>query len=105
MTDTLPLNGLAPADLLRLVAGAERGSEHPLAQAIVEGAQAQGISVGNATEFDSIAGQGIAATLDGHRVLAGNAGLLAARGMALDGLAEQAAVLAEVRENADVCRH
>ncbi len=95
LTDILPLNGLASADLLRLVAGAERGSEHPLAQAIAEGAQAQGISLGNATEFDSIAGQGITATLDGHRVLAGNAALLAARGISLDGLTERAAALAK----------
>ncbi len=95
LTDIVPANGMAPAEILRFAAGAERGSEHPLAQAIVEGAVTWGVTLGNAVSFDSIAGQGIAATLEGHAVLAGNAGLLAARGISPDGLTAQADALAQ----------
>ncbi len=94
LTDIIPANGMAPAEILRFAAGAERGSEHPLAQAIVEGAQAQGVLIGDASAFDSIAGQGISATLEGHAVLAGNAGLLTAHGIASDSLMAQADALA-----------
>lgn len=95
LTDVIPANGMAPADILRFAAGAERGSEHPLASAIMEGALAQGLVLGSASAFDSIAGQGIAATLEGHAVLAGNAGLLTERGIAASGLTAQADALAE----------
>ncbi|MGE5229075.1 MAG: heavy metal translocating P-type ATPase, partial [Deltaproteobacteria bacterium] len=59
-------------ELLRLVAGAERGSEHPLAVAILAAAAERGIEVPAATGFEAIAGHGIRAQVDGHTVVAGN---------------------------------
>ena len=78
----------APAedDVLRLVAAAERGSEHPLGEAIVRHAREErSLDVPDATAFDATAGQGIAATVDGRSVLVGRHAFLVARGVELDG--------------------
>ncbi len=64
-------------DVLRLAAGLERGSEHPLAAAIVAGAEARHLSVPAATEFSSQTGKGVSGKVDGHAVLLGNAAQLA----------------------------
>ncbi len=58
--------------LLRLVAGAERGSEHPLAAAILAAADERGLDVPAASGFEAIAGHGIRAEVDGHTIIAGN---------------------------------
>ena len=63
-------------DLLRLVASLERGSEHPLASAIVEGAVGKGIDLADAESVDSITGKGIRGVVEGRRVLMGNAALM-----------------------------
>jgi len=81
-------------DLLRLVASAEQGSEHPLATAIVEGAVARGLSLQHATDFEAVTGKGMRARVDGHEVLAGNAALLVDAGIDPGALADQAATLA-----------
>jgi Cu+-exporting ATPase len=62
--------------LLRLAASLERGSEHPLAAAIVAGAQERGVELTNATAFASLTGRGVAGEVDGHRVSLGNRALL-----------------------------
>ncbi|HQJ26379.1 MAG TPA: heavy metal translocating P-type ATPase [Thermoleophilia bacterium] len=79
VTDVVPFDGAGgaapPLDedgLLRLVAGAERGSEHPLAAAILAEADARGVATPRATAFEAIAGHGIRAVVDGHTVVAGN---------------------------------
>ncbi|HQH22163.1 MAG TPA: heavy metal translocating P-type ATPase [Thermoleophilia bacterium] len=79
VTDVVPFDGAdgaaPPLDedgLLRLVAGAERGSEHPLAAAILAEADARGVATPRATAFEAIAGHGIRAVVDGHTVVAGN---------------------------------
>jgi Cu+-exporting ATPase len=64
-------------ELLRLAAGLERGSEHPLAAAIVKGAEARNLIIPQATEFQSITGKGVVGTVEGRRILLGNAALLA----------------------------
>ena len=64
--------GVDNNELLRLVAGAERGSEHPLAVAILAAAAERGLDVPAATGFEAIAGHGIRAEVDGHTVVAGN---------------------------------
>jgi Cu+-exporting ATPase len=64
------------ADLLRLVAAAEAGSEHPLGEAIVRFAQRTDMIVPKASGFEAIPGRGIVATVEGHRVVAGNLALL-----------------------------
>jgi Cu+-exporting ATPase len=63
---------LDEAGLLRLIAGAERGSEHPLAAAILAEAAERGLDVPAATSFEAVAGHGIRAEVDGHSVVAGN---------------------------------
>lgn len=73
--------------ILGLVAGAERRSEHPLGQAIVQGVQARGIPVSEPASFEAIPGHGIAAEVDGHRVLVGNMRLMHQQGVELGNLA------------------
>jgi Cu+-exporting ATPase len=63
-------------EVLRLAAGLERGSEHPLAAAIVQGAETRGLAISPAVEFQSITGKGVVGSVDGRRVLLGNAALL-----------------------------
>ena len=62
--------------LLRLAASLERGSEHPLATAIVAGAQERGVELTGATAFDSVTGKGVIGEVDGHKVSLGNRALL-----------------------------
>jgi Cu+-exporting ATPase len=71
--------------LLRLVAAAERGSEHPLAGAIVAAAEERGLSIPKAVEFEAVAGHGIRAVVDGHTVVAGNERLAGAAAAELAG--------------------
>ncbi|SMP81466.1 heavy metal translocating P-type ATPase [Noviherbaspirillum suwonense] len=68
-------------EFLRLVASAERGSEHPLGEAIVQGALERGLTLSNATSFNSVTGQGITATVDGRHLLLGNLALMMANGV------------------------
>ena len=75
------LDGQDADALLALVAAAETGSEHPLGEAIVAGARAKGLALAESTAFEAIAGHGIAATVGGRRVLAGNRRLLAEAGI------------------------
>jgi Cu2+-exporting ATPase len=80
-------DGLPETDLLALVAAVERESEHPLAQAVVRRAEADGARRLTAEGFVSSPGQGAVATVDGHRVVVGNQRLMAAQNVALDALA------------------
>src|SRR6516165_1420319 len=86
--------GVPEAELLRLVAAVERDSEHPLAQAIVSAARARGLDPPAAKGFEAVPGEGALATVEGRRVAAGNARLLAREDVRLDGLAQRAAELA-----------
>jgi Cu2+-exporting ATPase len=86
--------GIADGELLRLVAAAERDSEHPLAQAIVSAARARGLDPPTADGFTAVPGEGALATVEGKRLAVGNARLLARQGVSLDGLAQRAAELA-----------
>jgi len=62
--------------VLRLAASAESGSEHPLGQAVVDGAEERGLDVGSPDSFENVPGQGVRATVDGREVLVGNRRLL-----------------------------
>ncbi|HSW42468.1 MAG TPA: heavy metal translocating P-type ATPase, partial [Patescibacteria group bacterium] len=77
VTDVVRADG-APgeAELLALVAAAERGSEHPLGEAIVRLARERGLETSIASAFDAVAGEGVRATVDGHEVLVGRAAFL-----------------------------
>ncbi len=68
-------------ELLRLAAGAERGSEHPLAAAIVAAANERGIAPAAARDFDAPPGKGVTATVEGRRIVIGNAKFLADNGV------------------------
>lgn len=79
--------------VLRLAASIERPSEHPLAQAIIEGAAARGLVLSPAREFRSITGMGVRARVDHHDVLLGNLALLAGEGIEASYLADEADAL------------
>lgn len=81
------LNGYDANALLRLVASAERGSEHPLGEAIVQAARERQLDLAEPSEFEAIAGHGIAARIGGRRVLVGNLKLMREQGVRLNGLA------------------
>ena len=95
LTDVVPVDGWAEADLLRLVASAERGSEHPLGEAIVRAARERGIALVDAEQFHAVAGHGVQAAVEGRMLLLGNAKLMADRGIDTGGLDARAAELAE----------
>jgi Cu2+-exporting ATPase len=94
LTDVVAPNG-DDAEVLRLAASAERGSEHPLARAIVEGARERSLTLVDAESFEAIAGHGLAATVEGRRLLVGNRKLMDDQGVSLDGLEGEASRLAE----------
>lgn len=98
LTDVVPLRaGVSRSELLELAARAEAGSEHPLARPIIEGAQAEGISVSGLPEDSQpVPGMGVVAVLEGRRVMVGNARLLE-REAATGADAELAAALNEAQ--------
>ena len=81
LTSITPVNDADADESLRIAASLERASEHPLAAAIVRGAEAKGLDLANAAGFSSITGKGVSATVDGRRVLLGNAQLLRDEGI------------------------
>jgi Cu2+-exporting ATPase len=87
--------GIEESELLGIAASAEQGSEHPLAKAIVLGARERGATLVEPRGFQSIAGHGLQAQVDGREVVIGNRKLMGDRSIALDGLEEQASGLAE----------
>jgi Cu+-exporting ATPase len=94
VTQVIASNGLQEAELLRLAAAAEVGSEHPLGEAIVERAHALGLDVPKPEAFQSITGKGIRAQVSGREVVLGNRALMEQGGVALNGLAVRAQELA-----------
>ncbi|WP_373947173.1 heavy metal translocating P-type ATPase [Paracoccus marcusii] len=76
LTDTVVLGDGTEADLLSLAAALERGSEHPLAEAIVEGAEAQGATRQEAVDFEAVTGKGVRGTVGGRAVALGNAAMM-----------------------------
>ncbi|MEQ8322060.1 MAG: heavy metal translocating P-type ATPase [Rhodospirillales bacterium] len=77
-------------EVLRLAASLERGSEHPLAEAIVSGAKEQGVELADATDFDAVTGKGVTGTVDGKAVALGNARLVSDLGLDAGALSETA---------------
>ena len=76
LISVIPVREREEGELLYLAASLERGSEHPLAAAIVSGAEERGIKLANAREFRSITGRGVVGSVDGKRVALGNRKLL-----------------------------
>src|SRR6266540_5845551 len=94
VTEVVAPNGIPERELLRLAASAERGSEHPLGEAVVARARELGLELGEAADFRAVAGHGIEATVEGRRLLLGNLKLMQDRAVDLDGLEAQAIKLA-----------
>ena len=86
----LPEAGHDEAEVLRLAASLERGSEHPLAEAIVKGAEARGVEMVNAEDFEAITGMGVKGVVDGKAVALGNAKMVAEMGLDGGALADTA---------------
>jgi Cu+-exporting ATPase len=92
------VHALAPFDenaALRLAASLDAGSEHPLAQAVVQEARQRGLALASAQDFESGSGIGVRGMVDGHRVAFGNAVLMQEEGVSLDALREHADRLRE----------
>lgn len=85
LTDVFTAEGVKGDDLLALAGSAEKQSEHPLAQAIVQGVKEKGISMKAVTEFEAIAGFGIKARVDGKTVLVGTRKLMEQHDISIDG--------------------
>ena len=81
------------SELLALVGSLEQGSEHPLAEAIVEGIQQRGITLQKTSAFEAIIGMGVKGVVDGRTVLLGNRALMEAEGADTSALSEPASAL------------
>jgi Cu+-exporting ATPase len=77
----LPESGHDETEVLRLAATLEKGSEHPLAEAIVSGAEARNVMLGKADDFEAVTGKGVKGVVDGKPVALGNAKLLEELGL------------------------
>ncbi len=77
----LPETGYAETDILRLAASLERGSEHPLAEAIVRGAEVRGLALAKVEDFEAITGKGVKGVVEGKAIALGNIRMLAELGM------------------------
>lgn len=76
LTDLLPLGAFNRSDLLQLIASAEQHSEHPLAQAILEAAEEEGLDLLPVSHFEAIVGRGLSAQVEGRQLLVGNESLM-----------------------------
>jgi Cu+-exporting ATPase len=85
-TVAAPNGAFSEAELLRLAASVEKGSEHPLGEAILAEAGERGLALSQLESFQAEVGQGVAAVVDGHAVLVGNQRMMEGRGLALNGL-------------------
>ena len=81
LVDVKPVGGFAADEVLRLSAALERGSEHPLASAIVEGAKERGLELPEATGFASVTGKGVSGVAGGRKAVLGNKAMLAGMGI------------------------
>ncbi|WP_455363802.1 copper-transporting P-type ATPase [Sphingopyxis granuli] len=90
LVSVLPEPGHDEAEVLRLAATLERGSEHPLAEAIVAGAEERGVALGEATDFEAVTGKGVKGTVDGKSVALGNLKLVTDLGLEAAELTEKA---------------
>ncbi|WP_136635920.1 heavy metal translocating P-type ATPase [Pseudooceanicola onchidii] len=92
LTDVDPVE-IEETELLTLVAALERGSEHPLAEAIVTGAEDRGAARRDSTDFDAVTGKGVTGTVEGRRVALGNAALMRDLDVDVGALTDRAATL------------
>jgi P-type Cu+ transporter len=94
LTDVVATNGFDENEMLRLIASAERSSEHPLAAAIVRGAEDRGAELGRAESFNALEGRGVEAAVSGHAILLGNQRLMTERNIEIGTAGESSDSLA-----------
>ena len=90
VTNVVAIPGFKEEELLIMAASAERGSEHPLGESIVNASREKNLALSEATDFNAIPGHGIEAKVNGEGILLGNLKLMQERGLSLDGLEEKA---------------
>jgi Cu+-exporting ATPase len=93
LSDVVAAEGFGEDEILGLAAGLERGSEHPLAEAIVAGAGARGVEIGASRDFDSVTGKGVRGWIGDHMVALGNKAMMEDIGVDMGALAERAEAL------------
>ncbi|QQS33536.1 MAG: heavy metal translocating P-type ATPase [Acidobacteriota bacterium] len=76
LQSVISLNGLSETEILRFAASLEKSSEHPLAEAIIKGAEEQSVALAKVEDFESLTGKGITGSIDGKKILLGNAKLM-----------------------------
>ncbi len=95
LTDVVVASGSQTEEVLLMAASVEKGSEHPLGEAILNGARERGIEPPAPQDFQAIPGKGVEAAVNGHRVLLGNLKLAQERGIPLHGLQQEAVRLSD----------
>src|SRR5262249_35326700 len=90
LTAVIPAGGLDEGELLRLSAALERASEHPLARAVVAGAEERRLPLGSVSDFQSVTGKGVSGTVEGRWVTIGNTSLIEDLGIDLQNVAPRA---------------
>lgn len=93
LTDVIAVTGIDEKTLLQLAASLEKGSEHPLAEAIVAGAEAQGLKADSVDAFEAITGKGVTGTVKGRAVALGNPALMQDMGLDVSQIKDQADAL------------
>jgi Cu+-exporting ATPase len=93
LTEVVTANGISEAELLALAASLEKASEHPLADAIVEGAKARGVTLLSTDGFEAVTGKGVKGTVAGKAVALGNAAMMALDGVDTESLEARADAL------------
>jgi Cu+-exporting ATPase len=93
VTDVLVRDPYSEIELLGLMAGVEKNSEHPLGEAIFESAKKQNMEIKDAVDFKTLEGRGVEARVDGSTVIIGNRRLMESRKIEVDGLIDQASSL------------
>jgi Cu+-exporting ATPase len=89
VTDVVPLTNFSEADVLRLVGSIERGSEHPLADAVMNYVRDKGVQLSDVSGFAAVPGHGVSGSIDGKKVLLGNRKLMLKEGVKVSALEEK----------------
>src|SRR6266446_4259652 len=100
VTDIVPIGSLSDRQILGYAGSVEKGSEHPLAQAVVDAAQKMNVALSNPSDFEALAGLGVRATVQGREVLLGNIDLMDKFSIPVDGYAEKLTTLHLQRKTA-----
>jgi Cu+-exporting ATPase len=95
LTDVVAFDGATQDIVLSLAAALEHASEHPLAEAIVAGAKARGITPWTATDFEAVTGKGVKGTVDGQAIAFGNSAMMQSLGLDTDAATAAAEALQE----------